>query len=57
VQTSAPAEAPPEYDFRPGLPDLALFPRRAWLAAMRRALAAAPAAAFDYPDPRGAQPA
>jgi GntR family transcriptional regulator/MocR family aminotransferase len=27
----------PRYDFRPGLPDLSLFPRRAWLTAMRRA--------------------
>jgi GntR family transcriptional regulator/MocR family aminotransferase len=33
--------APPlRYDFRPGLPDLSLFPRAAWLAALRQALAA-----------------
>src|SRR6266481_9890893 len=31
------------YDLRPGAPDLAFFPRQAWLAAARRALAAAPA--------------
>ncbi len=43
----------PRYDFRPGLPDLSLFPRHAWLASMRRALAAASDEAFDYPDPRG----
>jgi GntR family transcriptional regulator/MocR family aminotransferase len=57
AETAAAAEAPPAYDFRPGLPDLALFPRRAWLMAMRRALARAPGSAFDYPDPRGAHPA
>ena len=43
----------PRFDFRPGLPDLALFPRRAWLSAMRRAFAYAPHDALDYPDPRG----
>jgi GntR family transcriptional regulator/MocR family aminotransferase len=32
----------PRFDLRPGLPDLSLFPRRAWLLSMRRALAAAP---------------
>jgi GntR family transcriptional regulator / MocR family aminotransferase len=48
---------PPRYDFRPGVPDLSLFPRRAWLAALRRAFASLPDAAFDYPDPRGTTPA
>jgi GntR family transcriptional regulator/MocR family aminotransferase len=52
----APAPAP-LYDFRPGLPDLSLFPRRAWVAAMRRAFAEVPTGALDYPDPRGAEPA
>jgi GntR family transcriptional regulator / MocR family aminotransferase len=47
----------PRYDFRPGLPDLSLFPRRAWLAAMRHAFSAMSDAALDYPDPRGAEPA
>jgi GntR family transcriptional regulator / MocR family aminotransferase len=41
------------YDLRPGTPDLALFPRPAWLAAARRALAAAPARELGYADPRG----
>jgi GntR family transcriptional regulator / MocR family aminotransferase len=41
------------YDLQPGSPDLAAFPRTAWLAASRRALDAAPAAAFGYSDPRG----
>jgi GntR family transcriptional regulator/MocR family aminotransferase len=43
----------PRYDFRPGLPDLSLFPRRTWVSSMRRALAVASDEAFDYPDPRG----
>jgi GntR family transcriptional regulator / MocR family aminotransferase len=47
----------PRYDFRPGLPDLSLFPRRAWVAAMRRAFSEMSDAALDYPDPRGAGPA
>jgi GntR family transcriptional regulator / MocR family aminotransferase len=51
-EPDAPAE--PRYDFRPGRPDPALFPRRAWLSALRRALASAPPEALDYPDPRGA---
>jgi GntR family transcriptional regulator/MocR family aminotransferase len=41
------------YDLRPGTPDLALFPRRAWAAAQRRALAAAVDADLGYPDPAG----
>jgi GntR family transcriptional regulator / MocR family aminotransferase len=41
------------YDLRPGAPDLTLFPRPAWLAAARRALAAAPARELGYADPRG----
>src|SRR5918994_3322017 len=49
--TNPQAVPSPRYDFRPGLPDLSLFPRAAWVAAMRRALAPAPHAAVDYPDP------
>ncbi|WP_455359535.1 MocR-like pyridoxine biosynthesis transcription factor PdxR [Streptomyces sp. SYSU K21746] len=40
-------------DFRPGTPDLALFPRAAWAAAHRRVLAELPHHALGYPDPRG----
>lgn len=48
------AEASPHrYDLRPGVPDLASFPRSAWLAAARRALSVAPAQALGYTDPRG----
>jgi GntR family transcriptional regulator/MocR family aminotransferase len=45
--------APPRYDLRPGVPDLGAFPRRAWLAAARAALGAAPDQVLGYPDPRG----
>ncbi|WUD73628.1 PLP-dependent aminotransferase family protein [Streptomyces sp. NBC_00510] len=41
------------YDLRPGSPDLGSFPRAAWSAAARRALAAAPNEALGYTDPRG----
>jgi GntR family transcriptional regulator/MocR family aminotransferase len=41
------------FDLRPGLPDLAGFPRAEWLAAARRALAVAPDEALGYGDPRG----
>ncbi|MDA0182539.1 PLP-dependent aminotransferase family protein [Solirubrobacter phytolaccae] len=34
-------------------PDLSAFPRRAWAAALRRALTEMPDAALDYGDPRG----
>lgn len=44
------------HDLRPGVPDVTAFPRTAWLAAARRALGRAPAAALGYADPRGLQP-
>jgi GntR family transcriptional regulator / MocR family aminotransferase len=63
TQRPAPARERPEipasgvtgsrYDLRPGVPDLSAFPRRAWLAAARRALGSAPAGIVGYPDPRG----
>ncbi|MEV1077904.1 PLP-dependent aminotransferase family protein [Streptomyces sp. NPDC050211] len=43
----------PTYDLRPGTPDLASFPRAAWLKAARRAFTAAPNDALGYGDPRG----
>ena len=48
------AERAPRYDFRPGAPDVALFPRTRWVASLRRALLDAPDARLDYGDPRGA---
>ncbi len=42
------------HNLRPGVPDVSAFPRAAWLAAARRALAAAPAQSLiGYGDPRG----
>ncbi|MFJ6573130.1 PLP-dependent aminotransferase family protein [Streptomyces sp. NPDC091292] len=48
-----PADSGPAYDFTPGTPDLASFPRAAWLKAARRALTAAPNEALGYGDARG----
>lgn len=51
-----PAPAAPdraEIDLRPGLPDLAAFPRAAWLRAERGVLADLPSGALGYGDPRG----
>ncbi|MFG2397611.1 MocR-like pyridoxine biosynthesis transcription factor PdxR [Streptomyces lydicus] len=45
--------APARIDLSPGVPDLAAFPRAAWLRAERAVLAALPAAGFGYGDPRG----
>ena len=58
---SAPAQAPPTmaqgrrhtYDLRAGVPNLAAFPRSAWLAATKRALAVASPELFGYADPQG----
>jgi GntR family transcriptional regulator/MocR family aminotransferase len=52
--TSAPAAGAPRvrYDLRPGLPDLSLFPRREWQAAMSAAVRELPDAALGY-GPRG----
>jgi GntR family transcriptional regulator / MocR family aminotransferase len=41
------------YDFRPGLPDLAGFPRDRWMRSLRAAWREAPTDAVGYPDPRG----
>ncbi|MFJ5290606.1 PLP-dependent aminotransferase family protein [Streptomyces sp. NPDC088348] len=42
-----------QVDFRPGTPDLSLFPRAAWSAAHRSVLTRLPHDALGYPDPRG----
>jgi GntR family transcriptional regulator/MocR family aminotransferase len=48
--------APPRrYDFRPGVPDASMFPRRAWLTCLRRVLTSAASGALGYPDPRGVE--
>jgi GntR family transcriptional regulator / MocR family aminotransferase len=48
-----PDSVAPRYDLRPGRPDVTSFPVSAWLRSTRRALAAAPAAAYDYGEPAG----
>ena len=45
--------APARIDLTPGLPDLAAFPRAAWLRAERALLSDLSPAAFGYSDPRG----
>ncbi|MET8977958.1 PLP-dependent aminotransferase family protein [Streptomyces sp. NPDC004539] len=45
---------PCRIDLSPGVPDLAAFPRSAWLRAERAVLASAGPADFGYGDPRGA---
>jgi GntR family transcriptional regulator/MocR family aminotransferase len=54
VTRTLPEERPPRFDFRPGGPDVSLFPRDAWSASIRRGLRAAPHSRLDYGDPRGA---
>jgi GntR family transcriptional regulator/MocR family aminotransferase len=52
---AAPPQARPlQFDFFPGVPDLASFPRALWSGALRDVLRTAPSSAFAYPDPRGA---
>jgi GntR family transcriptional regulator/MocR family aminotransferase len=44
----------PRFDLRPDLPDYSAFPRREWLASVRRTLAGARDEDLGYGDPRGA---
>ncbi len=43
----------PRFDLRPGVPDLGVFPRHAWLRSQRQALMNAPDGDFGYVDNRG----
>ncbi|MBP2326169.1 GntR family transcriptional regulator/MocR family aminotransferase [Kibdelosporangium banguiense] len=45
--------APARYDLSPGVPDLAAFPRTAWLRAERAVFNSLEPSAFGYGDPRG----
>ena len=47
------AAAEPEFDLTPGRPDLAAFPRTAWVTALRRVLSDLPHADLGYGDPGG----
>ncbi|MER7956560.1 PLP-dependent aminotransferase family protein [Streptomyces sp. NPDC096030] len=53
VPDAAPRPPDMRIDFRPGTPDLSLFPRAAWASAQRSVLSALPHRALGYPDPRG----
>jgi GntR family transcriptional regulator / MocR family aminotransferase len=50
---AAESPAEPRFDLRSGVPAVSAFPRRAWQAAGRAALAAAGDHVLGYPDPRG----
>ncbi len=52
-QAADPHGSGPTVDFRPGTPDLSLFPRAAWAASQRAVLTELPHHALGYPDPRG----
>ncbi len=52
-RTPVPTVAPVAFDFRPGRPDLDLFPRLAWSRAARHVLETIPSARFAYPDGHG----
>ena len=57
AQSPAAAVAPepsPRFDFFPGAPDLAGFPRGEWLRCLREVLRRAPDHALGYPDVQGA---
>lgn len=54
TEPEAEPEAEPRLDFRPGIPDLAAFPRGAWLRATRDALRSMPVSSFGYTEPHGA---
>jgi len=48
--------APCRIDLTPGVPDMAMFPRAAWLRAERAVMGTLSAASFSYGDPRGTLP-
>ncbi len=48
-----PTQPPPRFDMSPTTPDVTLFPRRQWSAALTAAVREAPAAALDYGGPQG----
>lgn len=53
--SASPREAPAlRYDFRPGVPDLGSFPKRAWLRATQTALSKMSSADFGYEQAHGA---
>lgn len=53
VAPPAPAPSALRFDMTPTTPDVTLFPRKLWSAALVVAVRDAPATALDYADPRG----
>ncbi|SRR6266508_1282710 len=53
AEPRAPAANAPRYDLTPTTPDVTLFPTRRWMATLLEVTRTAPAAAYDYGDPRG----
>jgi GntR family transcriptional regulator/MocR family aminotransferase len=52
----APPPAPQaQFDFRPSVPDVSMFPRAAWLRSLREAMATITDADLGYGEPRGTQ--
>jgi GntR family transcriptional regulator/MocR family aminotransferase len=54
VPTIEPAQNTLAWDFFPGYPDLASFPRGAWLRVLRETIREVPDRSLGYPDPHGA---
>ncbi|MEA2148422.1 MAG: GntR family transcriptional regulator / MocR family aminotransferase [Solirubrobacteraceae bacterium] len=52
---AAPPAPAPRFDFRPGGPDVSMFPRTVWLQSLREALATMTDADMTYGDARGVQ--
>jgi GntR family transcriptional regulator/MocR family aminotransferase len=52
---AAPSPPGARFDFRPSVPDVATFPRAAWLRSLRHALATMTDADLGYGDPRGVE--
>ncbi|MEU0989344.1 PLP-dependent aminotransferase family protein [Streptomyces sp. NPDC005953] len=53
AHTPPPRSVAAQVNFRPGTPDLSLFPRSAWAATHKSVLARLPHRSLGYPDPRG----
>ncbi|HEY5343555.1 MAG TPA: PLP-dependent aminotransferase family protein [Solirubrobacteraceae bacterium] len=53
AQPAQPPDRTPSFDFFPGVPDLASFPRTLWLRTQREVLRSVSASALSYPDVRG----
>jgi len=54
AESTVPRAVTPRFDFRPGLPELRLFPREDWERALRSALRNLRPQQLGYPDPVGA---